>query len=179
MRIGIDLDDTLCNTSKIINKYILEYAKEENIDINEVMKTRRNDFFIKYTVEIFEKVEIKDNASEVLNELKNKGHELYAITARSTNLTSEYIDVVKPTTNWLNRHNIKIDKLIIGSYHKEKAEACLANKIDIMIDDDIENINEISKVGIKCLLFDDKNRYNIDSKVTSWLQVKDVIERNE
>ncbi|MBQ6497912.1 MAG: hypothetical protein IJI58_04275 [Bacilli bacterium] len=179
MRIGIDLDETICNTSKIINEYINEYATEEKIDPNQVMLTKRDDFFNKYTIDIFENVEIKPYVSEVLNRLKDSGHVLYAITARSGELTSKQMNIVEPTTNWFEKHNIKIDKLITNSYHEEKAEACLKNKIDIMIDDDINNCQELEKVGIKYILFDDKNKYNIENKVTNWLDVEKIIERNE
>ena len=179
MRIGIDLDETICNTSKIINEYMNQYALKENIDVDAVMPTRRDDFFNRYTVDIFKNVEIKPHVSEVLNRLKDEGHELYAITARSGELTSKKIEIVEPTINWLKEHNIKIDKLITNAYHEEKAQVCLENKIDLMIDDDIYNCQEIGKVGIKYLLFDDKNRYDISNKVTNWLDIEKIIERND
>ncbi len=181
MRIGIDLDNTLCNTSTIINELASTYATSHNINQEDIFSNIeiKDDFFIQNMTNIFKDVPIKNNASEVLRYLKEKGHELYVITARSNHFTSKEIDIIEPTMNWLNNHKISIDKIITDSYGIDKATTCLDNKIDIMIDDDLHNIEEISKVGIKCILFDDNNKYNIDNRVTNWLEVKDIIERNE
>ena len=32
MRIGIDIDDTICRTTEKVNEYMDLYAKDENID---------------------------------------------------------------------------------------------------------------------------------------------------
>lgn len=43
------------------------------------------------------------------------------------------------TKDWLNKHNIYYDQLILtNAYNKhEKADKCIENKIDIMIDDSV------------------------------------------
>ena len=47
-----------------------------------------------------------------------------------------------------------------------------------MVDDDPYNYQEITKEGIKCLLFDDKKAYEKNEDiVTSWLEIKEFIER--
>lgn len=178
MRIGIDLDGTVCNTAEIVNQLAKEYAKRKKIDPNIIFNDEevRDDFFSLYTKDIFTNVVIKDNVSEVLNRLKNKGHEIYVITARSSDLTSKKIDVLEPTNNWLNKHNIIVDKIITNSYGPTKASACLENNIELMIDDDLYNCQVIREVGINCLLFDDKNVYNESNRVTSWIEVEDYIE---
>lgn len=178
MRIGIDLDGTICNTAEIVNQLAEEYAKNKEIDSSLVFNDRevRDNFFSLYINNIFTNVLIKDNVSEVLNRLKNKGHEIYVITARSNNFTSKYIDVLEPTNNWLNKHNIVVDKIIINSYGPTKASACLENNIELMIDDDLYNCQVIREVGINCLLFDDKNVYNESNRVTSWIEVENYIE---
>ena len=181
MRIGIDLDGTICNTSEIVNELALKYAKKNNLDYEKIFDNKeiKNDFYLENTIDIFTKVTIKENASEVINRLKEKGHEIYIITARSNDFIPTEIDVMEPTNNWLNKHSIHIDKLIINSYGQEKAKACKDNKIDLMIDDDLYNYQIINDFGIKCLLFDDKKRYNESNRVTNWLEVERYIERNE
>ena len=178
MRIGIDLDNTICNTSEIIFEYANKFAKEKSVTYEEVFKNSdlREEFFLTYTNDIFLNVSIKDNVKEVLNRLKDQGHELYVITARSNDFLSTKIDVLEPTKEWLKKHSIVIDKIIINSYGLEKAEACLANKIELMIDDDLNNCQIISNVGIKCLLFDDQSRYNESNRVSNWLEVERYIE---
>ena len=180
MRIGIDIDNTLSNTHEIVNRLKEVFAKDNNIDIDEINTNNdyRERFFEKYMIDIFDKATIKDNASLVINRLHDKGYKIYIITARSNSFISKRINALEPTKKWLERHNIKYDKLITNVNHEEKAEACLKNKIDIMIDDDIINYEEISKVGVKCILFDDLNKYDLD-KITNWLDVEKEIGRNE
>lgn len=174
MRIGVDLDNTICKTSEMINKLLEEYAKEKNIESNNIIENieLKEEFFKKYTLKIFSEVEIKDNASEVLKRLKEKGNEIYIITARSNYFISTEIDVLEPTMNWLNKHGIVVDKVITDSYGIDKAKTCLDNNIDIMIDDDMVNYQSIINLGMKCILFDDKNRYNVDNRVSSWLDIE-------
>ena len=38
MRIGIDLDDTVCNTTKLINDFAKAYAYDKNITVEEIIK---------------------------------------------------------------------------------------------------------------------------------------------
>ena len=180
MRIGIDLDNTVCNTHEEVNKYREKYAKDNNIDISEIKSNNdyHEDFFSKYMIEILSNATIKDNLSEVIKRLKDKGNEIYIITARSNNYISKRIDTLKPTKKWLKKNNIKYDKLIVNVNHEGKALACLKNKVDIMVDDDIINYEEITKVGVKCILFDDLNRYDLN-KVTNWLDLEKEIERND
>ena len=143
MRIGIDLDNTVCNTHEEVNKYKEKYAKDNNIDISEIKSNNdyHEDFFSKYMIEILSNATIKDNVSEVIKRLKDKGNEIYIITARSNNYISKRIDTLKPT-------------------------------------DDIINYEEITKVGVKCILFDDLNRYDLN-KITNWLDLEKEIERND
>ena len=181
MRIGIDLDNTICNTSEIVNKLAEEYALEKNIDINSIFEDEelKEDFFFKYTIDIFTDVSIKDNVSEVINRLKDKGHKFYVITARSNYFIKKEIDVLEPTNKWLNKHNIVVDKIITNSYGPTKAKACLDEQIDLMIDDDLYNCQIIRDAGIKCLLFDDINKYDESNKVTSWLEIEEYIEGDD
>ena len=81
--------------------------------------------------------------NEIIDKIKNENNEIYIITARSS---SKWDDVNGEMNNilisWLNNNNIKYDKLIVS---KEKLEICKNYKIDIMIEDKVENINNISK----------------------------------
>ena len=139
----------------------------------------KEDFFFKYTTDIFTKVSIKDNASEVINRLREKGCKIYVITARSNYFIAKEIDVLEPTSNWLIKNNIVVDKIITNCYGPTKAIACRDNNIDLMIDDDLYNCQMVNKLGVKYLLFDEKNRYNESNKVTNWLEVEKYIEGNE
>lgn len=181
MKIGVDLDNTICNTSDLVNKYAQEYALTKKINFDDIFEDEKikEDFFFKYTTDIFTKVSIKDNASEVINRLREKGCKIYVITARSNYFIAKEIDVLEPTSNWLIKNNIVVDKIITNCYGPTKAIACRDNNIDLMIDDDLYNCQMVNKLGVKYLLFDEKNRYNESNKVTNWLEVEKNIEGNE
>ena len=71
------------------------------------------------------------------------------------------------------------DDIIISVKGETKAEVCKKNKIDLMIDDDPLNYKKISSVGVKCLLFDDREKYDLkEDYVDSWLDIEKYIEKN-
>lgn len=57
--------------------------------------------------------------------------------------------------SWLKEYNISYDKIIFSP--EEKLDICIANNIDLMIEDKVDNINTISK-KIPVICFD--ARYN-------------------
>lgn len=174
MRIGIDIDDTICSTSDIVHEKLDEYAKKMNTDPVCIMNDEnlRFEFFNKNLVDIYTDVEIKGGARDVIKKLHDKGYEIYLITAR----TNGIYNVEEITLKWLNLNGIVFDKLIMSSYGEGKAKACLENNIDQMIDDDPLNYKLIRLEGIDCLLFDDRAKYELkDNYVTSWYQIEKYI----
>lgn len=181
MRIGIDLDDTICNTTEIVQKRAEKYASIQHLNPLDIMNDEalKNVFFRKYLEDIYTNVEIKEEARNVLKRIKNRGNQLYIITARDSSQYPHIENVMEITSNWLKNHNIKIDEVIIGVYGEEKANVCKEKNIDLMIDDDPYNYKMILAKGIKCLLFDDYEKYDLkDNYVTNWLQIEKYIERN-
>ncbi len=172
MRIGVDLDNTIFCTDEQYKKYQKEYILKNNITEEELWSNKDNrlDFIRNNFGKIFSDVKLKSNCLDVLNELKEKGNEIFIITARS----NEYCDYMyKFTKNSLDKNNVPCDKLILTEKHK--LSACLENKIDIMIDDSEYIIDEL-KDQVRYLLFDDKNKYpNYKYKVTNWNEIKKII----
>ena len=181
MRIGIDIDDTICNTSELVHKKIEEYAKKLKINPLEIMNDEylKQDFFNKYLDDIYTRVEVKKGAVEVLKSLKSKGHKIYIITARNNNTSKKVKDVETITREWFDRNGIVIDEMIIDAYGDGKASACKKHLIDIMIEDNPYNYKKIISTGTKCLLFDDRGRYDLGKDyVTTWKEIEKHIERN-
>lgn len=179
MKIGIDIDDTICRTTEKVNELMEVFSKEENIEPLMIMNYEdiKEKFFDKYLEEIYSTVVVKRNAKDVLRRLKSKGNELYIITARSNEFFSKKVDVLKITSEWLKKNDIKVDGIFTDCYGEEKARICRENDIDIIIDDDPYNYKMISSSGCKCLLFDDREKYNLDDDyVTNWLEVEKYIE---
>ena len=74
MRIGIDIDDTICRTTEKVNEYIDLYAKDENIDPLMIMNYEdvKDMFFEAYLENIYTGVVIKRNCKDVLRRLRKK-----------------------------------------------------------------------------------------------------------
>ena len=85
MRIGLDLDDTICSTSKAITKYAIKYCEEKYINTDFLWsdEENKNDFLNKYLEIIYLKARLKNNSKKVINELRKQGNQIFIITARS------------------------------------------------------------------------------------------------
>ena len=187
MRIGIDLDDTITKTDEILFKYAKIYNKEEkilfNINREEWNLTKAfgwneeniKEFFSKYLKSIYEEAEIKENAKERINKLKDDGNKIIIITARDTKSLKEVHEVCK---DWLINNKINVDKIVVDG--ENKAQKCLENKIDIFIDDNICNCENVyNNLKIPVLLMN--SRYNKDyqnpkiKRVYNWNEIYNEI----
>lgn len=177
MRIGMDLDDTVCKTSESLNKWARIYAEEEGIEMADIFMKRseRTRFLKKYFVNILRGAEVKDGFKSVFERL-SKENDIYIITARSDDFMPDTTKVDYITLEWLEENDISFKGYYSHSYKEEKARICEKNKIDIMIDDDFANYEVFVKYGIKTFLFDDKNMYpDVVNRVTSWEEIEEVI----
>ncbi len=177
MRIGIDLDDTICRTTEMVQKKMAEYAQKNGLDVLDVMNNEllRESFFEEYLPVIYKEVSIKHDVREVLRRVRNRGNEIYVITGRKKSLVP---DVMKITEEWLASHQIEIDGIFSSAYGETKADVCKREKIDLMIDDDPYNYKMITGDQGACVLFDDREKYDLKKDyVTSWLQVEEYINK--
>ena len=183
MRIGIDIDDTITNSSDIFVEYAKQYNKEKNIqhkininllDVKESYgweKENLNEFLHKYLEVALNNIDSKSDSIEIINKLKKEGHEIYFITARSEREIEG--GMFELTENWLNKHGFNYDLLVINS--KEKVKDCIKYGIDIFIDDSYRNCKLIKDgIGIPVLLF--TTRYNIKEKDESLIRVSNWYE---
>ena len=161
MRIGIDIDGVLTNIEQFGVDYLSKYCVENNIDFNITcsnyniakafsIDNKYNDIFWKeYLMYYAINEKARPFASEVIKKLKDEGHEIYIITARwMTNRDDAIGHTMRETVkNWLSENNIVYDKLIFSKAEKEhKTNEILEYKIDLMIEDNPNNINELSKI---------------------------------
>lgn len=175
MRIGIDIDDTIADTFDYLMPYIaefyninIEHLKNNNISyctFPKEMKKRELEFAKKYYDKIIPSTPFKPKVAEYIDKIKELGHEIIIITARDKTL---YIDEYKTTIKELNNNNIHYDRLICNF---DKATICKNEKIDLFIDDSIENCKKVKNLGIETILFNSKSNINIKTnlcRVDNW-----------
>ena len=187
MRIGIDIDNTLTEVQDKLNKAAFEYAIQlgKNIDnYDNPMENIKNNrdtykkkfqftyeelkYFLKEIQEnITNNATPRENAKEVIDKLKEDGHEIYIITARDSDF---HDDPYKLSKDWLDKNKIYYDKLIVDA--REKSSVCKKEKIDLFIDDQLNNCLSVANVGIKTIMITDKlYDYNEIMQLKNWNEI--------
>lgn len=179
MKIGIDIDDVITNTSEKIEEYVVKDNNRIKLQehMKDIMKGNPSDpevisFCSENYLRVFQKVKPKDNASKVIQNLLEKGNEIYLITARGENL-DYFRGSEKVTKKFLEDNNIKYTKIIFNAINK--AQLCIDNQIDLMIDDSIEHCEDIENVGIKSIVFTsnvNKKTFTTIERVNNWLELE-------
>ena len=157
MRIGIDIDGVLTDFEKwqleVGSKFFIKYNKNivnpsgyDSEDVFDATKEMDSEFWHDYLYDYAKNEPARKFAGEVIDKLKNKGYKIYIITARY--LTDRNDDLGKEMRNivieWLKENSINYDKIIFSP--EDKFEICKENNINIMIEDKVENINNISEI---------------------------------
>lgn len=161
MRIGIDIDGVLTNIEQFVIDYISKYCVENNIEYNitnsnydycktfNISKEVEMEFWNRYLEDYAVNEKARPFAAEIIKKLKENGHEIYIITARwLTNRDDDIGNKMRERVkNWLYENRILYDKLIFSKALKErKYQEIVENKIDLMIEDSPNNINELANI---------------------------------
>lgn len=180
MKIGIDIDNTICSTDEVIDIKIKEYIKEHGMSQEEFFGDSSNmdKFYKEKILEVIAEDPVKDDFLRVLNKLK-VNNEIIIVTARNEKLVKIYQSMRQATKDWLAKNNIYYDKYFDDAYKEGKVKVCKDENIDIIIDDDINNYLAFKENGIKTLLFDDRGKYlDVVDRVGSWKEVEDILFNN-
>lgn len=181
--IGIDIDDTITDSSEAFIRYARKYNEENGIifpiDITQMELSKafgwnnnnHLEFLETYLKMLLKEVKPKEDAVDVIKMLKDEGFKIILITARHER---ELEDPYEFTKEWLRDKNIHYDKLIVNC--KKKELACMENGVEVFIDDSIKNCMDVYReLHIPVMLFN--SRYNKDEKcqginrVYSWNEV--------
>lgn len=177
MKIGIDIDNTICSTDEVIDIKIKEYIKEHGMSQEEFFGDSSNmdKFYKEKILEVIAEDPVKDDFLRVLNKLK-VNNEIIIVTARNETFVKTSQSMRKATMDWLAKNNIYYDKYFDDAYKEGKVKVCKDEAIDIIIDDDINNYLAFKEHGVNTLLFDDKCKYlDIVDRVGSWEEVLDIL----
>lgn len=174
MKIGLDIDDTITNSTEVILEYMKEYFKVEdavpilssadNIEITNFYKQKLPEMILKYKV--------KDNVQEVIDRLRSQGHEIIIITTRGYSFGT----IEEATTKYLKENKVNYDQIFYRQKYKE--EVCKKQNIDIMVDDSINVLDRVADIGIKTLLFTSLQNQKIKTnfnRVSNWLELEKYI----
>jgi len=159
MKIGIDIDDT---TILLVNSMI-KYAdifdtkilgrKGSNGNLGLIKnryylealygwdKITKFNFFDMYYKNVLEEGVPLPNVSQIINKLKEEGHEISFIKARLTNIKN--CETEKITLQTLKNNNIPYDKVIFDAF--DKLKFCKENGIEIFIEDSYETCKELEE----------------------------------
>lgn len=186
MNIGIDIDDTITDSFEYLMKSVSEYFNidikylEENeisyINLPEKYKKYEKQFAKACYAKALPNIPVKEGAQEYINKIKSMGNKIIIITARDKNL---YDDPYFSTENQLKGDNINYDKLICTF---DKVKACKDEKVELFIDDSINNCKNVKKAGINTVLFTSKlnRKENINiPRVSTWKEVYEYIKNNQ
>lgn len=184
MRIGIDIDDTITNTWE---HFIPFFLKTFNIPLDKLKESTPYYESVKDIISceeyyelirkheyLTESAPLKENVKEIITKLKEEGHTIIFITARST---SSYSDPYQISKKYLDKYQIPYDKIVVNGL--DKGTLCKEEKIDLFIDDSIRNCTDVSNQGIDVLMVSTK--FNESNKnfvhMNDWKQVYKYIKK--
>lgn len=186
MNIGIDIDGVLTNDDDYFLDFTSKYCYENNLNgfVNANSYEYRklnwdeytiNDYKNKYFLNYVKNEPARKFASEVIKKLKDDGNKIFIISARYKTAENGNIgkdNIRECTLKWLRKNKIEYDKIIFTK--PPKVNEILENKIDIMIEDSPNTINEMVKV-VKVLYYDTRYNRNIENenitRVYSWYDI--------
>lgn len=164
MVIGVDIDNTITHTTEMIMHYARIFGKQRGL--NTVPDPRfyyledalgwdaavADEFLHQYLGDIYREMRPKDKAVEVIRELK-QDHHIILITSRN----QQYPQVEKVTSDWLTHYGVEYDRLILNAtsnlHYFSKLAVCLENRVELMIEDHHDLVNEIS-AHLPVIMFD-------------------------
>lgn len=175
MNIAIDIDDTLTESFDYFLPFVAEYfgadadeLREKNISYSNLPEAWKKDeigFCKTYYDRTAADTPFKTDAAWGVHQLRELGHRIVIITGRTD---AFYTDPYKTTIEELKNGGIVYDKLICTL---DKASACAAENIAVLIDDMPANCDAVVHRGISALLFSSKGNQNADTeypRVENW-----------
>ncbi len=180
MRIGIDIDDVITDTSIAMQEYIEKYdtdgeVKKYMVEVmrGEIPTPGIKKFLEENGISFFKKTQIKPDAVRVINQLLENGHEVFLITSRGE---ERFKGTESYTLEFLKKNKIGYTGIFFNSH--DKARICKENKIDVMVDDSAKFCIEIQNENIRSILFTSEVNKTIEAdipRVNNWLELEEML----
>jgi uncharacterized HAD superfamily protein len=157
-----------------------EILRTLQVHMKEIMKGNISnpevlEFCSENYVKVYKVVKLKEHAKEVMQRLLEDGNEIYFITARGEQ-RGYFKGAEEVTLEFLKDNGLKYNKIIFRAMNK--AKVCLENKIDLLVDDSVEHCEDVSKVGVKSIVFNsgvNKEVVTDIDRVNDWLELENKI----
>ncbi len=170
MRIGVDIDDTITETSDMIAFFLRKYYTNYTC-YRDLPEPLFSDFVDVRVRKLYRYELLKKDAAFALHELKKLGHEIIFITARG-DIGSFYKEY---TEAYLKYHDIPYDKIIFKAV--DKGLIAKEEGIDLFIDDKKSNCDSVASRGIEVIHFKGKGKSQYLA-YDNWLDIlKDIKSR--
>ncbi len=170
---AFDIDDTLTDSHSLDLLYLKEYLHTDDPEVIASWYSKdwavRKPFYELYQEEMIPQYELKEDAYEVLKRLKRHQFILTAITVRGN--TTHIDDNL--TIDYLRRHDIPTDNIILRCF--EKMKACKEIGAGSMADDSAYVMEQLRSSGIIPFHFSTNSPYKEDKEiivVSSWLEIE-------
>ena len=184
IRIGIDIDDCVCNTSEmsfLTAKYYREkhglISKNEKITFDNVFDFDNDEFFLKQRKYVYDNTEMNPIlfAKDAINLLKKNGFEIYFITSRTLKFWNN--NPKKYAIKWLKKHGFKFDDVYANV--RDKHELCKNLNIEYMIDDSANFLKVLNETNIKTIMIKSPHNKNYEHVLNvafdNWLDIYDYL----
>ncbi|MCL2228443.1 MAG: hypothetical protein FWC00_01290 [Firmicutes bacterium] len=195
MKIGIDFDGVIIDFERQVRAYAALYDMEVSqngvVDKNAFVSqirfgfTREQSlgFRKKYLSKLTPKAAVFPLAKEMLKRLREQGHEIYVVSARSVIGGKP----VKSAKKVLRKHKIKVDGWFGGTGQfdggcpvMDKATVCSVNNLDIFIEDNPDTVESVAKAKIKCIYMRDNRSREIKNdfvfETDNWVDIYQFIQ---
>lgn len=180
MKIGLDIDNVITDFDRdILKEFLLEDKSKRNAGIVNPKATHIvrgmfdwsqeevDEFFANNMERIALNLKPRRNCKKYIDRLLEEGNEIYLISHRAY---PHYKEPFETTLKWLEKNKINYTKLILSST-PDKTPECREYKIDVMVDDRVNQCHKMTSQGINCIVM--KTRYKVGdlqglSLATSW-----------
>lgn len=182
MNIAVDIDDTLTDSFAYLQPFVAAYFGADAAELRRqgisysnlppAWRAQETAFGKACYDRVVPDIPFKPGAAAAIARLRALGHRIIIITGRTTDF---YTDPYRTTAQQLKNGGIVYDALLCTL---DKAAACLAQHIDVLIDDLPANCAAVQKVGIRAVLFDSPaNRGQGDGlpRVSDWPQAVEAL----
>ncbi len=185
MVIGVDFDGVILDSERLIDYYVshenwfnwkrkkdrsqIYYSNQLTYDWND--KEEESKCLAKCLIMGTKKAHFIYGAEEILNKLKEEGHQLILLTSRGECGKDYEITLAEKR---LKKFHVKFDKKIYAR-GRNKGEVCKENNIDLLIDDLPKNCFNAVSYGVKALFFTSPRIKQINDEsipaVDDWMDV--------